>query len=169
MTSHPTQTTASDAGFCLPWTSKAGVAMNDRLGAYTDADLAADMNALSFAERQVLEEDIHGVADKIEETPEFIAKKVEEMVEAMAKLNTRQQQALDRAVFLRPSLAEGVNFHLIFLRARRFRPVDAAKLMGAYFQGKRDLFGDDLLIHRITWDDVCILDGRIGVLGWMVY
>jgi len=42
----------------------------------------------------------------------------------------------------------------MFLRARRFEPDDAAILLAAYFQAKRDLFGDDVLIHRITWDDV---------------
>jgi len=26
--------------------------------------------------------------------------------------------------------------------------------MASYFQAKRDLWGDDLLIHRITWNDV---------------
>jgi len=44
--------------------------------------------------------------------------------------------------------------HLLFLRARQFRPDEASLLMAKHFKAKRDLFGDDLLIHRITWDDV---------------
>jgi len=49
------------------------------LNAYTDADLAADLNALTFAERQAMEADIHGVNEVIQETPEFISEKIEKM------------------------------------------------------------------------------------------
>jgi len=80
------------------------------------------MNALSFEERQAMEEDIHGVASVIEETPEFVAKKIEEMQLCLANLNSGQRQAWDRAVFLRPGLAEDERFHLMFLRARDFGP-----------------------------------------------
>jgi len=131
------------------------VSRHGSLGLYTDADLAVDMNALSFAERQAVEEDIHGVADVIEQTPHFVAAKIEEMKEALGRLTALQRQAWDRVVFLRPALAEDLKSYLMFLRARRFRAVDAAGAMAAYFQAKRDLFGEDLLIHRITWNDVC--------------
>jgi len=127
---------------------------------YTDTDLAVEMNAMSFAERQAVEEDIHGVADAIEETPEFIAHSVEAMIQAFQRLNSQQRQALDRAFFLRPALSQDQSFHLMFLRARRFNAHKAALAMAAYFRAKRDLFGDDLLVQRITWNDVCILDVR---------
>jgi len=77
------------------------------------------------------------------------------MRQALDRVNSRRKQAWDRAVFLRPGLNEDRSMYLMFLRARRFEPTDAAELMVAYFQAKRDLFGDDLLIHRITWSDVC--------------
>jgi len=140
--------------FCDPWSSDNTNSKIDRLGAYTDSDLAADLNAMSFAERQAMEADIHGVNDVIEETPEFMTDKIKKMRQALDFVNPRRRQAWDRAAFLRPGLAEDRSMHLMFLRARRFRPDDAAEMMVAYFQAKRDLFGDDLLIHRITWDDV---------------
>jgi len=152
------QQNASDLScFCDPWRAKTVVARDGILGAYTDADLAKDMNTLSFAERQAMEEDIHGVADVIEETSEFVTKKIEEMRQALASLSSIQRQSWDRAVFLRPGLAKDRGLHLIFLRARQFRVKDAAQLMASYFRAKRDLFGDDLLIHRITWNDVGVL------------
>jgi hypothetical protein len=52
------------------------------------------------------------------------------------------------------------------LRARRFRPLEAAMLLTAYFREKRDLFGDELLIHRITWQDV---SGRVQDVHTDVY
>jgi len=130
------------------------VASGDLLDTYTDTDLASEMNAMSFRERQAMEEDIHGVADIIEETPEFVASKIEEMQEALTKLSSHQRLALDRAFFLRPALTDDQGLHLMCLRARRFRPDEAAALMAKYFRVQRDFFGDDLLIHRITWDDV---------------
>jgi len=127
----------------------------DTTPAYTDEDLATDMNALTFAERQIVEEDIHGVADIIEETTEFVMEKIKEMQKAIGRLDGMKRQAWDRAVFLRPALSEDHNIHLMFLRARRFRTDDAAIALTAYFRSKRNLFGEDLFLHRITWDDVC--------------
>jgi len=131
-----------------------GTSTDDFLGAYEIADLTADMNALTFAERQAIEEEIHGVADVIEETPEFVARKIEAMEYFLTKLDNTQRQAMDRAFFLRPALSEDRRYHLMCLRASQFRPDAAAVLMAKYFKAKRDFFGDDLLIHRITWKDV---------------
>jgi len=152
--------------FCNPWSSSKPVISSSGIsGGYTDADLAADMNSLTFAERQAMEEDIHGVADVIEETPEFVSSKIEEMKQALANLNSQQRQAWDRAVFLRPALALDGLFHLIFLRARRFQASEAASLMAAYLRAKRDLWGDDLLIQRITWDDVRVEPDYMDLVG----
>jgi len=140
--------------FCDPWNRNTSDSQDSSLEAYTDADLAADLNALTFAERQAMEADIHRVNDVIEETPEFVDAQLAKMKEALEKIYIRHRQAWDRAIFLRPSLAGDRGLHLMMLRARRFQPNDAAVLMVAYFQAKRDLFGDDLLIHRITWNDV---------------
>jgi len=161
-----TEPTSSDACFCGTNMRKFSAlwgrniipnTKDGHLDAHTDADLAAALNALTFAERQAMEADIHGVDDVIEETPVFVADKIEKMRQALERINSRQRQAWDRAVFLRPALARNDTVHLTFLRARRFRPEDAAEMMVAHFQAKRELFGDDLLIHRITWDDVCSL------------
>lgn len=121
---------------------------------YTDADLAADLNALTFQERQALEEDIHGVASTIEETPDLIETKIEELKAAVKRLNSIRRSAWDRAVFLRPSLAHDRDLHLMFLRSRRFDAHEAALQLAVHFENKRRVFGDDLLIHRITVADV---------------
>jgi len=137
--------------FCHPW-RKTVVSIEAR--DHTDADLAADMNALSFEQRQAMEDDIHGVSDIIEETPEFVKEKIIEMREELNKLSSRKRHAWDRASFLRPSLSEDERLYLMCLRARRFRPDDAASLLAAYYGAKLDLFGENLLPHRITWNDV---------------
>ena len=137
--------------FCDPWRTQI---TPTNPGDYSDADLAADMNALTFDERKAIEEDIHGVSDVIEETEEMVAQSIAQMKEAVERVSVRDRQAWDRAVFLRPTLSEDRKLHMMCLRARRFRPLEAAMLLIAYFRAKRDLFGDDLLVHRITWQDV---------------
>lgn len=122
---------------------------------YTDADLAADMNALSFTERQAMEEDIHGVSDTIPETEDFVNERIGEMKNYLKNMPiTTKRDAWDRAVFLRPALSSDRALYLMFLRARRFDAFDAANLLVKFYEMKRLLYGDDLLIHRIRWSDL---------------
>ncbi len=144
---------------CDPWRTQ--INSNNLPGDYGDAELAADMNALTFDERKAIEEDIHGVSDVIEETEELVACSIAQMKDAVRKLPVGHRQAWDRAVFLRPALSEDRTLYLMCLRARRFRPEEAAMLLIAHFRSKRDLFGDDLLIHRITWQDVSRRESRV--------
>ena len=131
-----------------------GPSHEGRLTRYTDADLAADMNALTYEERRVMEEDIHGVGDVVEETDEMLEANLAEMRIALDRIPDSAKIAWDRAVFLRPSLATDRSLHLMLLRAARFDVPRAATLLVHRFEEKRFYFGDDLLIHRITWDDL---------------
>jgi hypothetical protein len=119
---------------------------------YDERALAEDLNSLSFQERQQMDEEIHGVAGEVQETPDFIAEKLQAMRAMVRKLPGRR--AYDRAAFLRPQLVADDSFHLMFLRAKRFDPEDAAYLMVVYFQSKLELFGDELLVQKITWTDL---------------
>ena len=137
--------------YCDPWRTQLSPT---NLGDYGDAELAADLNTLTFDERRAIEEDIHGVSDVIEETEELLAFSIAQMKEVLMKFAPRDRHAWDRAVFLRPALSEDRKLYIMCLRARRFRPLEAALLLIAYFRAKQNLFGDDLLVHRITWQDV---------------
>jgi len=135
---------------------------------YTDADLAAEMNALTFEERHRIEQDIHGVADIIEETDEFVDEKILEMKESLSMIPDIKKTAWDRAVFLRPSLASDRPLHLMLLRAMRFNPRRAAAALVYQFEAKQNLFGDDLLIHRITWQDLTPEDQAMYRSGYQL-
>lgn len=80
---YDSEETSSSNGFCNPFkrprktyssseVHAAPARVEDQLqstsSSYTDADLCREMNALSFAERQAMEEDIHGVGAAIVET-----------------------------------------------------------------------------------------------------
>lgn len=123
---------------------------------YTDAEFAKDMEGLSFQERQKVNEDVHLVADQVQETPEFVDRKVHEIIEVLKNQskNIVQRDAWDRAVFLRPSLARDRDHYLMFLRAKNYDAFDAAILIFKHNETKRRVWGEELLARRISWEDL---------------
>ena len=77
--------------------------------------------------------------------------------------------AWDRAVFLRPSLANDHDHHLIFLRAKEYDPYDATMLMLRLYETKRKVWGDEYLARRIGWDDLSEEDKAVFQEGHMMY
>lgn len=114
-----------------------------------------EMNALTVKERDRLYEEVHGIFhDGIDETPEFVKESLEKMREALTNIARRPKKALNRAFFLQPDLAADDAFHLIFLRAERFDPFNAATKMCRYFEHKLELWGEEKLVKRITLEDL---------------
>lgn len=153
----PGQAMEGDASFCAcsgrlsSWTLPFG----RKVQGITDADLAAEMNSLSFQERQTIEEDIHGVNSSIEETEEFIQAKMADLLVQIEALPAESRRAWDMAVFLRPSLVKDRVELLMLLRARRFDTKKTAQLTVAIYEHKRQLWGDWILARgRVTWQDV---------------
>lgn len=134
---------------------------SNRFGQEDDATLAQELNALSVHEREQIYEEIHGIATIIDETPDIVASSLHQMRQELALIPRRKRGALDRAMFLRPSLTTDDNFHLMFLRACRFDPKGAATKMHRYFTNKLELFGEDKLTKTITLDDLDAKDMRI--------
>jgi len=120
-----------------------------------DAALAAELNALSVQEREHIYDVVHGVVSTIvEETPEMVTKAFNEMKEEIQNIPRRRRKEYDRAVFLKPSLDNDVDFHLMFIRADSFNCRKAANRICKYFTNKLDLFGDEKLARSITLDDL---------------
>ena len=120
-----------------------------------DVDVYAEMNAMSSQERARMEEEIHGIADEVvEETENFLHSKLDRMRECLVNVPTAEREAWETAIFLRPALSRDDKLHLQWLRAARYDCYKAASLMLAYFRDKNKWFGSDLIVRRITWDDV---------------
>lgn len=119
-----------------------------------DERFLADMNAMTVEERELVYEEVHGVSDIVEETPELLTTSLQRMRDELAKVPKYNRKALDRALFLKPTLESDDNFHVMFLRAERFDPFKAALKMYRYFEHKLNLFGDEKLVRRITLDDL---------------
>ena len=119
-----------------------------------EIDLVKEMNELSVAERNKLYEEVHGVAQPPDESPDFVAQAITEFDDALQKFPKSRKKALDRALFLKPSLAFDTNFKLLFLRGDYFNTSKAVTKMVKHFDLKLKLFGEEKLVKDITLDDL---------------
>ena len=117
-----------------------------------DALLVEELNALSPKERELVFEDVHGVADVIDEDPEFVRQCLVEMESAIGRI--KKKTAYNRALFLSPTLVKDRKFRLMFLRADRFVPSNAAQRIVNHFDCKLELFGEEKLAKTLTLEDL---------------
>ena len=111
--------------------------------------IARALNALSVDQRSAAYEDLHGVADEIEETPQLIQSKLLELDQALATI--QEKSAFDRAMARSPEYVRSER--LKFLRCENFDAPKAAKRMASFFETKLELWGDETLHRRITLND----------------
>eukprot|EP00532_Pseudo-nitzschia_australis_P017875 CAMPEP_0168309616 /NCGR_PEP_ID=MMETSP0142_2-20121227/66368_1 /TAXON_ID=44445 /ORGANISM="Pseudo-nitzschia australis, Strain 10249 10 AB" /LENGTH=931 /DNA_ID=CAMNT_0008262345 /DNA_START=116 /DNA_END=2915 /DNA_ORIENTATION=- len=135
-----------------------------------DALLASELYKMSFQEREVMNEEIHGIGldrgwfiqhKEIEETPARLASALEGLAEELKKLSlTGTAEAFDRGqklVRLHPERGAYLNekdFRLMFLRADAWDYAKAAKRMCLYLNTIRNLFGDQVLQRPIQLKDM---------------
>ena len=134
----------------------------DPLPVNDDALLVQEFKSLTVQERERIYEEMHGIVHVIEETPEFVAEKLAAMRNYVKKISATTKKALDRAIFLRPSIQSDDKLHLMFLRAKKFDSFAAANVMVQHFENKLLLFGDDLLVKKITLE--CLTEREMGIL-----
>jgi hypothetical protein len=119
-----------------------------------DAELARELNELSVNERETVFEEIHGVTELPEEAPDFVVECIKRFDHEIAELPKKRRVALDKAIFLKPSIETDVKFKLMFLRAEYYDAFKAARRLTKYFENKQKLFGEDKLVKKITLDDL---------------
>jgi hypothetical protein len=132
----------------------------ERHAVLNDADLAKEMNGLSFEEREKVFDDVHGVAAAHDETPDFVEKCLRDFDTALAKVKS-SRKALNRALFLWPELKTDEAFKLRFLRSELFDCEKAAERMANYYEHKKTLFGEEKLVKTITMDDLSEGDSAV--------
>ena len=121
----------------------------------SDSDLLAkDLAKLSMNERSKLLHDIHGVADMPNEDPGFVVDCLTKMENEIKRIQEKDKLAYSKALFLAPSRVKDDEFRIMFLRATDFDPQRAAEMTIAHFKHKLELFGEEKLVKRITWEDL---------------
>jgi hypothetical protein len=134
-----------------------------------DALLAKEMNSLSLDERERVFEDIHAIPRVSDEDPKCVEASLAEMAENLEKI--KKKSAYDKAYFLSPGYVENPKFKLMFLRCENFDAKKAAVRFANHFERKLELFGSDMLVREIQFDDLtpddraALLSGSIQFLS----
>lgn len=135
----------------------------DVSGGDVDRLLASEMNSLSLQERDHVYDEIHGVANLVEETPLFLHVKLDELQEEIAKI--RNKPAYDRAMAIGPNYVQDPAFCLPFLRAKSFNAKLAAAQLVAHLDVKQEFFGTNKLCRDIELSDLDENDLELLRLG----
>lgn len=129
-----------------------------------DALLAAELNEMSFHEREKMYEQIHGVERQEEETSEQVTTSLREMEVALTRLPNREIYL--KAARINPKYVEDKSFRLMFLRSEYFNVEKAAQRLTRFLEGKVRLFGESTLARPICLkdfneDDLAFLESGI--------
>lgn len=133
-----------------------------------DALLARELNRLSMQEREQVLYEVHGVAEAVDEQPDFVNKSLCQLDIELDKIQGKA--AYDQALLLDPQYVRNLNFLLKLLRSSRFDAKGAAVRMVRYFQCKLELFGTEKLVKDIQLADLssedvaCLSSGFLQVL-----
>ena len=128
---------------------------NDGLVDETSALVAKELNELSVKEREEVFHDIHGVAEIVEETPDFVARRLEQLQLELDLLNHMpDKDAYNQARAKSPEYVTSRKSCLMFLRAASFDTREAAARMVRYYKEKLLVFGPEPLARDIRLTDL---------------
>jgi hypothetical protein len=152
-------------------------------------EIAKEMNRLSLQDREKIYEEVHGVSDRIAETPELIERAMAELESQIQA--TRHKPAYDMAVAMEQEQQQSPNgggspreeeepsasssssytndfkFRLAFLRGAEFNMTVAIKGYIGWWEWKLELFGPEKLLQRhIRFKDLTRTAQSLVKSGW---
>ena len=117
-----------------------------------DSLLANEFSKLSVQQRSKTYEELHGVDEGVEETPDFVEMSLRQLDEAISKI--RRKSAYELAEQQNKEYVTNPKFRIMFLRASGFDAEKAAHWLVDYFEGMLKYFGRSLLTRRIQYSDL---------------
>ena len=117
-----------------------------------DTLISEAFKTLSFQERQVQQEQLHGVADEIAEEASIIENSLLDLESHIQK--KKAGSVYEMAERMNPEYVHARAFRIMFLRANRYDAKAAAKQMMTFLEFKQELFGTEKLTKEITIDDL---------------
>eukprot|EP00980_Cylindrotheca_fusiformis_P018006 scaffold5752_cov120-Cylindrotheca_fusiformis.AAC.1 len=133
-----------------------------------DATIAQSMALLSFEEREMAQEDLHGVTKAIAEDRAQIDAGLEYLDLHLNSI--KQGSVYEMAETMDSAHVSNRAFRLSFLRSARYDVKDAAKNMLNFFSMKLSLFGQEKLTKDISFSDLreddrdCLKTGCMQIL-----
>jgi hypothetical protein len=121
-------------------------------GKEIDRLVAQAMLELTAEEREKALEETHGVVDVNKEDPDFMASCLDDLDNCLAA--RKEDTAYAQAEQMSFEYVSNNRFRIMFLRAMRYIPQDAAERMIQFFEYKKELFGAEKLVKDITLEDL---------------
>jgi hypothetical protein len=120
-----------------------------------DADLAQQLNQMTFEERERIHEEIHGVQSRaVEESPKFVLQKLDELDRALEYLPDKEKLAYSEAIRFRSIyVTDDEKLRLPMLRAEVFDVKKAAIRLCRFMDFVKDLYGHEALMRPVTIND----------------
>ncbi|KAG7337853.1 hypothetical protein IV203_012738 [Nitzschia inconspicua] len=128
---------------------------NSQVGAdEVDQLMARDLNKLSFHDRNLIQEEIHGVySPAFDETPTQVAAALASLRDEIDKTPASDRRAFDRAVSHRSSFVHDDDFRLQFLRAECYNTKKACSRMMTHMRLLEKYFGPNALTRPLCFSD----------------
>ena len=141
---------------------RAAALLSEKNLSSVESSRANELNQLSVAERENACYDLHGVADEVEEKPDFVEKCLADLESEICRLEDNKKNAYEMAKKVNPEYICSRGFYLKFLRAERFVPKNAATRLLGFLEEKLKLFGPEplareLLLSDLNQDDMVLL------------
>jgi hypothetical protein len=116
------------------------------------AKLVAELNQMTFQEREKVCEELHGVEKITVETKELLATSLQEMEQALQGVPNRS--IYEKAKRINADYVEDRSFRLMFLRSEYYNSERAALRLVKFLQNKVELFGEETLTRPIYLSDL---------------
>jgi hypothetical protein len=130
-----------------------------------DKLLAQEVHGLTLEDRNRVYEEIHGVAEPLQEEPDFVAQCLSVFDWQLSTI--RNKPAYESALRQSPEYVNDRAFHLKFLRSTEFDAHKAAQKLVAHFELKLEIFGQEKLAQEITFEDLNEKDKEFLLSGWI--
>ena len=133
-----------------------------------DSFLAWSMTQISATERQLALEDLHGLRMTPAEQPESVS--IWLAVLDIHLNSIKMGTIYEVAERMDKSYITSQEFRMLFLRSEQYDPEAAAKKIIKFLEVKKDLFGQEKLVKKITLQDLddddlmCLKSGGVQVL-----
>lgn len=117
-----------------------------------NAMFAAELNQMTYQEREKMYEELHGVEQVVQETDHVLETRLEEMDRALQDLPSRS--IYEKAKSIDARYVEDRTFRLMFLRSEYYNAERAAVRLVNFLENKVLIFGEETLTRPIYMSDL---------------
>jgi hypothetical protein len=117
-----------------------------------DTLIAKELFQMSLDEREKALDDVHGIVRSEDEDPNFLNNRLMQLERHLCSI--KQGTVYEEAEQLSEVFVRDPHFRTMFLRAEYFDPRHAAQRMLRFFECKKELFGRDKLVTKISLQDL---------------